>query len=56
MSSEPFYVPAKSYLDTLERDLFGLFAGMILNSESTKPIHTYSTPPAYAGDIQRARA
>ena len=56
MSSEPFYDPAKSYLDTLERDPFGLFAGMTFNSRSTRPIHMFSVHPAYAGDIRRARA
>lgn len=55
MSSEPFYDPAMSYVDTIERDLFGLFAGMTFNSRSTKPIHTFSAHPAYAGDIRRAR-
>jgi hypothetical protein len=56
MSSEPFYDPAKSSLDTLERDPFGLFAGMTLTSQSTKPIHTFATHHAYAGDIRRVRA
>ena len=56
MSSEPSNDPAKSYLDTLERDPFGLFAGMTPTSQSTKPIHTFSAHPAYAGYIRRARA
>jgi hypothetical protein len=56
MSSEPFYDSAKSYLDTLEHDPFGIFAGMTLSSRSTKPLHTSSTQSAHAGDIQRVRA
>jgi hypothetical protein len=35
MSSEPSNDPAKSYLDTLEHDPFGLFAGMTPTSQST---------------------
>jgi hypothetical protein len=54
MSSEPFYDPAKSFLDTLERDPFGLFAGMTPTSQSTRPIHTFSTHPTLAEDIRRA--
>jgi hypothetical protein len=56
MSSEPSNDPAKSYLDTLERDPFGLFAGMTLTSQSTKPIHTFSAHPAFAEDVREAGA
>ena len=56
MTSEPSNDPAKSYLDTLEHDLFGLFAGTIPTFQSTKPIHAFSAHPAFAEAIRRATA
>jgi hypothetical protein len=53
MSSEPSYDPAKSYLYTLEHDQFGLSAGMIPASQSTRPIHTFSEPPALTENASR---
>jgi hypothetical protein len=53
MSSEPSYDPAKSYLGTLEHDLFGLFAGKTPTSQSTSPIHTFSARPALAENASR---
>ena len=37
MASEPFYDPAKSYLDNFERGPFGLFA-------NTSPVSTFDVP------------
>ena len=53
MSSEPSNDPAKSYLDTLEHDPFGLFAGTTPTSQYTRPIHTFSAHPAYAEEARR---
>lgn len=53
MSSEPSNDPAKSYLDTLEHDLFGLFAGTTPTSQSTRLIHTLSAHPAFAEEARR---
>lgn len=53
MSSEPFYDPAQSYLDTLEHGPVGLFAGMTHTSQSNRPILTFSAHPALAEDIRR---
>lgn len=37
MSSEPFYDPAKSYIDNFEHGPFGLFADTTPNSQSSEP-------------------
>ena len=41
MPSEPFYDPAKSYLDNFEHGPFGLFANTSPASQTTKPKHEF---------------
>jgi dihydroorotate dehydrogenase (NAD+) catalytic subunit len=41
MVSEPFYDPAKSYLDNFEHGPFGLFADTLPTSHSVQPKHTF---------------
>jgi len=48
MPSEPFYDPAKSYLDNFERGPFGLFANTSPISQTTQPKHTFLGYPVYA--------
>lgn len=56
MSSEPSNDPAKSYLDTLEHDPFGLLAGMTPASQSIRPMHAFLAHSALAEDIQRTNS
>jgi dihydroorotate dehydrogenase (NAD+) catalytic subunit len=48
MPSEPFYDPAKSYLDNFERGPFGLFANTSPASQITKPKHEFLGHPVFA--------
>jgi dihydroorotate dehydrogenase len=48
MPSEPFYDPAKSYLDNFERGPFGLFANTSPISQTTQPKHTFLGHPVFA--------
>jgi dihydroorotate dehydrogenase len=48
MPSEPFYDPAKSYLDNFERGPFGLFANTSPLSQTTRPKHQFLGHPVFA--------
>lgn len=48
MPSEPFYDPAKSYLDNFEHGPFGLFANTSPNSPTTEPKHQFLGHPVFA--------
>jgi dihydroorotate dehydrogenase len=48
MFSEPFYDPAKSYLDNFEHGPFGLFAETSPNSQSPEPRHLFLGHPVNA--------
>jgi len=48
MPSEPFYDPAKSYLDNFERGPFGLFADTSPISQATQPKHQFLGHPVFA--------
>jgi dihydroorotate dehydrogenase len=48
MSSEPFYDPAKSYLDNFEHGPFGLFADTTPTSPTSKPKHQFLGHPVFA--------
>ena len=48
MPSEPFYDPAKSYLDNFERGPFGLFANTTPTSQITEPKHEFLGHPVFA--------
>ena len=48
MPSEPFYDPAKSYLDNFEHGPFGLFANTSPASPTTKPKHQFLGHPVSA--------
>jgi dihydroorotate dehydrogenase len=48
MSSEPFYDPAKSYLDNFEHGPFGLFADTSPASQTSKPKHLFLGHPVFA--------
>jgi dihydroorotate dehydrogenase (NAD+) catalytic subunit len=48
MPSEPFYDPAKSYLDNFERGPFGLFANTTPTSQITDPKHEFLGHPVFA--------
>ncbi len=48
MSSEPFYDPAKSYLDNFEHGPFGLFADTSPASQTNEPKHQFLGHPVFA--------
>jgi dihydroorotate dehydrogenase len=48
MASEPFYDPAKSYLDNFERGPFGLFANTSPVSQTTQPKYEFLGHPVFA--------
>lgn len=48
MPSEPFYDPAKSYLDNFEHGPFGLFAKTSPNSPTIGPKHRFLGQPVFA--------
>jgi dihydroorotate dehydrogenase len=48
MSSEPFYDPAKSYLDNFEHGPFGLFADTSPASQTSEPKHQFLGHPVFA--------
>jgi dihydroorotate dehydrogenase len=48
MPSEPFYDPAKSYLDNFEHGPFGLFANTSPASQTTEPKHQFLGHPVFA--------
>jgi dihydroorotate dehydrogenase (NAD+) catalytic subunit len=48
MHSEPFYDPAKSYLDNFEHGPFGLFADTSPASQTTQPQHSFLGHPVSA--------
>ncbi len=48
MPSEPFYDPAKSYLDNFEHGPFGLFANTSPAFSTTKPKHEFLGHPVFA--------
>jgi dihydroorotate dehydrogenase (NAD+) catalytic subunit len=48
MPSEPFYDPAKSYLDNFERGPFGLFANTSPVSQTIQPKHHFLGHPVFA--------
>ena len=48
MPSEPFYDPAKSYLDNFEHGPFGLFANTSPTSQTTEPKHAFLGHPVFA--------
>ena len=48
MPSEPFYDPAKSYLDNFEHGPFGLFANTSPASQTTEPKHQFLGHPVSA--------
>ena len=48
MASEPFYDPAKSYLDNFERGPFGLFANTSPISPTTQANHSFLGHPVFA--------
>jgi dihydroorotate dehydrogenase len=47
MPSEPFYDPAKSYLENFERGPFGLFANTSPVSHTTQPKHHFLGQPVF---------
>ena len=48
MPLEPFYDPAKSYLDNFEHGPFGLFADTSPASQTSEPKHTFLGHPVFA--------
>jgi dihydroorotate dehydrogenase (NAD+) catalytic subunit len=48
MPSEPFYDPAKSYLDNFEHGPFGLFANTSPASQTIEPKHQFLGHPVFA--------
>jgi dihydroorotate dehydrogenase len=48
MSSEPFYDPARSYLDNFEHGPFGLFADTSSTSQTNGPEHEFLGHPVFA--------
>jgi dihydroorotate dehydrogenase (NAD+) catalytic subunit len=48
MSSEPFYDPARSYLDNFEHGPFGLFADTSSASQTNEPKHQFLGQPVFA--------
>jgi dihydroorotate dehydrogenase (NAD+) catalytic subunit len=48
MHSEPFYDPAKSYLDNFEYGPFGLFTDTFPNFQISKPKHQFLGHPVFA--------
>jgi hypothetical protein len=55
MSSEPFYDPAKSYIDNFEHGLFGFSAGATPNSQSSEFKHPFTEHPGLS-DAVKGRA
>jgi len=52
MSSEPFYDPAKTYIDNYEHGPIGHFADTTSNSQSSEPIHPLTEHPEHSDEIK----
>jgi hypothetical protein len=53
MSSEPFYDPAKSYLDNFKYDPFGHFADTTPTSQTSEPRDLFTKHHEPSGEVKR---